>query len=521
MKLCDLPLDIIRSILDGFLLLDFKHLSALDVAFCNRRLRPDMLTLWTKITTSTDAKQLTTDCLSWTISRHIRVPILRIRTDLYTELHGKVLGVETLDFSRVPQLITPKHFDHTFLNHFPTLKMIHCWHSMTDAQLLSLTHTSCVVQGLDLRLCSELHSNTITQVACTLGDALQILQCQGLTNADLLEMAGSCHHLETIELMDISSAEGGLEALCAVNTIKSLSLLKGSSLDSIMSLMAFCPGLVVLQIIAQRFADITTPVTPLLLHVLSHCPFVQTIQLPTLSLSVVQIQGIRSAEINLSVLRDGDDQPELLASLPIPLRAYNMSFRNEQCAVESLQILARRFGRTLEYLELRLLYKIADPAFLGNVLGDCSYLGQFRIFTEHECAMNSLASLSACRLLRKLVISDKLMMSPVLLHPSALDAFLDAFRDLSGNKIRTLLITERLLSDSNLRSIAALFPHLHELGSIGSEGKEVLVDLIVTGKLSAKRIGVRVQAIAWVSKQLQDRGVHHKTMPDAVIWLPL
>lgn len=123
---------------------------------------------------------------------------------------------------------------------------------------------------------------------------------------------------------------------------------------------------------------------------------------------------------------------------------------------------------------------------------------------------------SLCRRLRTLRIDFR---QP---YGSQLSVLLSYIKEVGHNGITELhLGKDTRVSDAALHTIAELFPRLFTFAAIRHQvSYPVVCELILSGKLTAKRVKLDRGQASLVSWQLQSEGIHHKLW-GGEIWLPL
>lgn len=532
----DLPLDIVRTVIESYLYLDSRQLSRLDVAFCNRQQRPEVLALFAVVKTSIGSTNHAHGptlwrFLVWTRSRKVHVPSLLVSLSTLRELNVNfhVRNVDTVVIFR------PKNFADCgndmselaveFLSHFSSLKVLGCWSFMNRHQLLAIQNSKCKLEGLDLLTSFKIKSNEVASFACSLGNCLHVLKFHKFFDEDLISVAKHCQRLTTLDTSAVNlSSSGSLVKLCAVNspTLTHLSL-QVSGVKLITHIVKRCTCLVFFQ--CANDGDSASIVKCLL----KHCrPTIATAAFLHFAVNIVTDRhGNKVAEI-LASEKDyhTNDQPTMIGEMPIPIRAYNMRFSSESITIIALNCLGERFGDSLESLVLKIPF--ADSNCICNLLERCPNLTHFSIASRSKCTvLNFISALPIfCRNLRTIKFKSY---GDDCLEEGELLPFLSSFKEFPNlvTELKLVLFDNPIITEVVLDAVAETFPLLHTFNcTSGKVNKLALLDSILSGKLKAKRIGLsNGDVVKWISKELGERRVHHRWgkihFSLYAIWLPL
>lgn len=548
--LSSLPLDIFRSLVEEYLCLDVKGLSSIDISFCNRLCRPDLLALLAQVRTHDEQQHtepLTLESyLNWLASRGVRVPKLQLELDALAQgplsVGQPVLGVEHIAFTGQPS-IEAAHMGSAlfqlvlqFLHLFPSLRLLGCWASITDSQLLTVQRLF-LLDGLDLTSSySSLTSDGIAACVSSLGSAMRTLKCARLDEDGLAAIAEQCHCFTSLDFgCSRLCSYDSLVHLCAMNahSLQHLSLQCGSGLDDLIARIATsCPHLVSFRGFVVNAVDSA----PAALCLLAHCPAVQLIELRDLIITVRRerdIDGNRNErkflDISCPILPHYQDQVAFLSQLSLPVRACRMIFADESAAAASLLCLGRRFGPALESLDLRLtgMKGLLKTAQYVRPLLECSpNLTSLKLCPFADATLFEQLSVlpATCPKLRKLsIVTDfnthfygNASLGNVL-------TLLDAFKASPNNVVCELELPNKVLAltATTLNAIADAFPRLHAFScAYNVVNKDALLDLMLSGRWRARRTTVCSPAAEWIAGQLRQRGFHH-TLDMCHLSLPL
>lgn len=527
-----LPLDLFRAIIEDYLQSNLRLLVQLDIAFCNHKLRSDLLALLDHISTVNDKKYTKStaleEYLKWMTTRKVQVSRLLIDNDIF--LRNKLTFLSPCECVHTIELVNHNYAnDDTSvelivhcLNQFPSLEVVCCRPFVTDEQLLGLQALQRPLHGLDLsklsRMC-KLPSQTVAEFVSSLGNGIRTLKLNLMNEAGLALIADHCHGLTTLQLdcSDFASPDD-IVRLCASNALTLSDLALHSSfwsLDDIIPRIAPClPNLV--NFLGHSRKETDSSVCTLLF--LANCPRICSVKLRGMTVLVVQSTVGMKKVLDVSISKElvVQDLVPFFSQLTTPIQTCRVVFTEETAAASSLVYLGQRFGSTIESLDLDLLFDSIPErsSYLQALLRSCANLVHLKIRgpSNNDIILQHLAELaSSCQHLRKLSVGTST--SKYMLNADDMLPMLCAFKVFPDNVVDELEFpTSTTLTNTMLHAIAEAFPRLHVLSCMyAAVDKEALLDLILTGKLKAKRIYIPVQDCArWISDELQLRGVSHK-----------
>lgn len=524
--LTQLPLDLFRSITEDYLRIDVRHLSHLDIAFCNHRQRSDLLALVREVravneTLCTKGAAFR-QYLQWLRSRHVRVLAMWISVSVFADelpvLTQPLFGV--LDIHLHPQAKRQKKFAHmervlAFLKHLPDLKMLSLWMTIRNEQLevLEQLTSSIPLEHLDLLECTKITSVAATKLICCIGKHLKVLRCHVLKSAGLLQIADCCRSLTTLVLHcshHVSSLS--LERLCAANALSltQLSLHGALSPETLMRIVQLTPHLVAFHNNNPMMREAAQFVRCLL----THCRGIAMIGLSHIAIEVVPAVGPAEgqvvAEFTYHFFTAIQDVADLLMAIPWPLQKCKLFFLHDVVATPVLRCLAERC-ESMESFELYVREPICDASSLSDVLHHSINLTAFTAnLILSPSVLHCLCTLPAvCSKLRQLAIGhchDEPYGAEVSV-PIVLTAF-----STSPNVVEDFSLdwSAKIDCATLLLTIAEAFPHLHQLSVFeGDLPISTMVELICSGRLRATRINAYSHESFGLSQQLEKRGVRH------------
>lgn len=537
--LCEFPQDILREVIANYLHPDLHQLSTLDVAFCNRARRSDLLAVLGAVQTSTDVIKHTTSqslkaYLDWVISRGVQSPKLSISLSAFNHasltFNQPIRGVQCIELISTMAAISSECFGLVvgFLNQFASLQVLGCWKTITSDQLLGLQDLRCQLHGLDFLACSFSDKKCLAAVAAlaaSLGDHLQVLLCHGLDAEALTAITQHCHNMTVLDMNSLRKETfDAIVQLCAANalTLRSLTLKGLASKDTIMQIAAACPAL---EILSCTMMSGHLHALPTVLFILDRCLKIRTVKVATnIGIGIAQdSQGNRLTEISGA----NDYQLiELASKLSIPVRACQVYLMQDP--PKGAAVLAGKFRDNLESLQLQTVgdsgndddTPVAEEVFhpFTDLFKDCPNLTDLTF--SHRSLVPIVCVPALCPKLRKLAIQNS--------NEEAFSAadLLPLFEQFKAypNQVTDFALPGNTAFDSvMLTAMAEAFPCLHAFtvtsvlrGSV-QKHQELLLDLILAGKLKAKRITTLLPSATWLSEQLRHHGIHNQLQGKCVL----
>lgn len=537
-----LPTDLSRYLISEYLQFELKHLTPVDVAFCSHKRRADWLTLLGQlkdVRVTTGQRLLwhirtLNGLLEWVASRGVHVTDLKIAAQALTSgqltISQPLLSVECLQITsgkcvNRPLIMAPLL---RLLECLPRLKTLTVWNGIVDCELTTLIETMKDLEGIELSDCYHLNPDIVTSLVCSLGSQLRTLKCEcSLTESNLTAIAENCCNLTTLHIAcNCLPTFTSFEHLCAVNakTLRTLSLgewkaCQDDVTQALLRITAMCSNLVSFK--AARIA--TLDPIPIVQSLLSHCPLMSKIILNEQDVSIAVVKdknGRRTTELRQSHVRD---QASLLVAIPIPLRECFFKFSDVEAIAAILGTLAERFSSSLESLTMWFPATTAggkQSSHLLNCLKRCRQLTELDINYDHSDCQEFMVPVlplipALCPHLTVLQIDINDMDAPQFV------ILLDGFRAMPDNAMKELAVSWTL-ADTELHSIAEVFPRLFTLCACHRNiDMPVLLDLIVSGQLKAKRIIVDHPYFKWLSENLNTHRVRHKIVRSSELWLAL
>lgn len=524
-----LPADISRIIISDCLQLWAEPLSVVDVAFCNHARRPDWVSLLRQLRdvsmTTTDAGYRLLDnsssldgMLHWVLSRGVHVSRLHLEVSAFES--GQVTFSQPMPYVEcicLSEKLDTRRLEtiqsvFCFLDCFPRLNTINMWAPADNNELIALLTGKMQgrLEGLDLSYCFCLLPDMAASLFCSLGDKLRQLKIADLSSDGVAAIAANCHCLTNLDLgCDAMASSSSLEHLCAVNagTLTTLVLHYWNCRDAqeLVRIISMCSKLV------SFTANASIDAAPIVEYLLRHCPAVRTILMQLLTVKVTLADDGQKT-VELVVYHHNEDQIALLAAIPFSVRRCQMTFDSEAVATStlSLESFAPRFRHIPSIID-----KLS--AHLINCLKHCPHLQELDIPEPLDFVVDILPLIpSLCPKLSILKVNFENQR-----NSAGLSALIDGYRGAPHNAIKELVLGRSILaSDAELHSLAKVFPRLHTFAVLHQKiNVSVVSDLIVSGKLKAKRISVR--DINALSVELEAHGVYHNLMRPKEIWLPL
>lgn len=526
-----LPFGVFKAVVEEYLHADVQQLSDLDIAVCNHEQRSDLLVRLQQVkaampdgeTWGSYSSQSLVEYLHWVASRGVTVPELRVNVSALEGglASGHPINIETVYvFDRSTEPIADNVVANMigFLNRFPCLKLlaIHkC--SLRDEQVMQLKSLQCRVEGLDFYDCAGVSSAAIAAIACAFGSSLHVLKCDGMGDDDMTALAAHCSQLTAIDIGCSSlTSSTAFEHLCAASarTLKTIAL-GGLATDAILRIATACVNLERFEIGLEDDGDAITVV----LQVLSHCPQAASVKVGDLDVTIATDEhGQRVADLVQQGTDEIADMLTLLTDIPIPLRGCDIKF-SDATAVAMLGSL-HRFGGTLLKLHLCSNLQVTNNHAIVALLRLCPNLTDFKLSVySKDGLLESLVFLpAACAGLRKVAIAHIYAFRYENVTP-----LLNAFKAVPNQVTQFALPWRSELTIATLNTIAEAFPRLFTLSLSGNlmniTIRDEIVALIVSGKLTAKRISIwDASALKWIVERLERRGIDLVTV-DECIWL--
>lgn len=517
-----LPVELFRSTLEDFLSLDALQLSRLDVAFCNRSRRSDLLALLPRMKTDINPTLYKANSLAsylqWGTARMLPVTRLTVDLKVFTEplpvftAVPSIMQVDIIEPMQVHQSI-PVTSINDFLMHFPSLQTLGGWQNLTNEQFLAFAEFP--LQGLNLLKCARLTAQVVSEFVFSKLE-MRMLHCHVLDVQALETIATKCSGFTTLNLCTkhlTTTLE--LEQLCIANALSLTHLtLEGGTTDEVLTrIVTRCPLLEHLSCVGD---DMESSQVGVLKAIVSSCPRICTVNLSAITVKIV---NNTAAAVVQKFLPSLDDQKILVSILP-PVRSYQLEGIDERVTIEAFQYTALTIGVQLESLDLY-LPNTFEESCIAEFLQCCLNLKAFTCQPTSNAMLRGLfaALPSACQLLRKVTITGGMFfMSWGIVFPE-----FEGFQGLS-NTVEELYIPQGMpLCGASLRAIADAFTSLRTLHVLDDRSdKEVLLDIILSDKLKAKRLVLGMRTASWLDGQLQQHGMRHsKVFGRTEIWLPL
>lgn len=385
----------------------------------------------------------------------------------------------------------------SLLSHFPCLRLLSCWTSLTDHQLLAL-RTACPssLQGMHLTNCKHLSPAAIAQFVCSI-PCMKVLHLPALDAPALTAITQHCHGLTTLSICteQLKSTEA-LEHLCAVNPLLTSLTLSGGVPDD--ALVRIVTEAVHLQHFSCTSRGAKSAQMDVIRAIIAHCP-----EICAIILSAVYMYFDRSkqlADVCQTILPSNEEQQELLKLLPYPMCSYQLDGANSSAAVEVFEQVTTSCGDRLESLEISFSMAFNEQFAVAS-LHRCPNLTSFKaqptsVLLLAETVFPALTA--SCKKLRKVEIGAGGFLQYCTY--SGKGSFLGL-----PSTLEELHFTGRMaVYGDSLRGIADSFPCLQAFTSVGDMfEKEVLLDVIISGKLKAKRITLFPPIAVWIAEQLR------------------
>lgn len=529
-----LPTDVLVCILEDFVGVDVQGMSALDVALCNHQLREGMLAALKRININEAVAVLVHELagyLTWISSRQVNVKFLVVDPHDIPPGDGDqrlsvdvMVPIQFLTFLDRRQEV-PVHCSALSLTVLlcccPMLLSVDCsgWPAISNEQFTAL---QCIRQGrlvpvqvLNLTNCSALDPHGLLRAADQLCGGLIILYCDVLDDESLPLLATVCCSLQFLQIAGnrISSADSILR-FCAANAADLQWLVLRHAHDQevmssnvlitdlvLQDIARACPLLKGFICVHSRYCSATFADS--LQHLLSHCPSIHLVELPYAQIHLTESSMGKVCDVTfypspLTALLPAD-----LTALTLPMHSFSAHHGDMLLNSNMLTLLTNKVGEALVDLDISSTEDVQESILL-SLLARCPNLTSLMLHCESWLTEDTLGMLpSYCP---KLIVLSICCCSE-LITDSALTCMLqkykpaDALRHLSFDR-------SPALTDVTLLKVAELFPDLLSLGlEAAALTKEVVLDLIVSGKLRVKNI--RCAEREWLGQQLKKAGFHH------------
>lgn len=511
----ELPVDIVRTVIEGYLHLDIQQLSCLDVAFCNHDQRPDLLHILRSVKTDVVLTNAFTDestlicCLEWVASRGMTIP--RLDVELSAFASGPFPFSRPLPVVNSIYIIHNKTFQvnaatmqglKAFLNQFQSLQVLGLWETMEVTQVQWLLNLSCAIHGLDMLTCKKLTSAAITQLLTKFGASLSMLKlCSGAgrkvwedNDEPIAIILAQCNNLTVLDASRLRNVDGThLVAMCVAiaNTVEDLTIAVNwqLSITRLETITTACTKLKCIRIVIKDNI-LGTTLNEFVRFFASQQPQLAA----TIDTHRLRVQIVSDKENNkvahimetpeMKPRLDGKDDKEVLkkivVDLPIPVRALQLTLVNEAVATAVLAFMSAMIGADWESLDLHLNFKfLMSPQnrLIGELLHNCPNLTSFKLDSQS--------------------VSGDFTNSPMPVL----------------NKVTELVLpnTTAMVTASALKAVVNAFPNVNSFTMMSNAiSKHLLLDLIVSKQLNAKRITLNEEIAGWIAGQLAQHGQHCK-----------
>lgn len=537
-----LPVDLFRIIVHDYLQLRADQLSAVDVAFCSRGRRPDWLNHLSQLrdlTQRVPSGSQIGKVLGWMVSRKLHVSRLECGTkELFSDRPLPTASAADCASAAPPSIHSIEHL-HISHNVFMTLALLESglslldclpgvrslsvdWEGIEDWQLAEiLNRLKGPLEGLDLTACCSIAFHELVPLTTIAWDLLRVLKCDVYELEDMTAISENCRHLTTLHLQfQYPPTAASLERLCEVNSSSLLHLLLTGDvpLEAQIRICTMCVNLVSYTCACHMTLCIIVDVSPIIQSLWDCCPSIRVVELEDITATVVRDSvGRKVLELDIEPT-DTEYLDLVLVGIPVRVRRCRLRLLDEAVAASALDSLAGCVA-SLESLTLQLFTDI-PPNCVSNLLKYCSILTELdisqRVGCEDIVPMLVRAIPFLCPTLRILRMDCE---QP---YEADFSALLDCFRAAQNNVIKELWLGKNTaVSGADLRGIAEVFPHLFTFTAMNNSViYGIVFHLIISGKLTAKRIKLDRDSIEWMSEMLDSEDFHHNVIRDE-IWLPL
>lgn len=546
-----LPLDIVRVVLEEFVVIDVVGLSRLDVAACSRQQRPDLLRLLPLLRPQSpqgvpleaQGSIDTRACLHWVAVRGVHLPELQVHV-MDIEAIASSLALSGLSVPSVTSLhlscrdsmesaYTPNStLFLQFMALFPGLRALSLWYWASPAAM----HLTCIEQ---LSLCPQLHLEELyvevtapwmdvsrlpplssAELLCRLPALRKLKLATEVQDAVLLELAA---HLTGLQCLSITCLgirhASSIHAVCSAHasSLTEVTLAWDKHLlltdELACSIASTCTNLTLLDIAVDYDPYNPQAHASTIAHIISVCP----------RIAIIKLWGDGDTEGNLTKLSiaagrcdaqfydlPGSVMLEICEALTLPVRKVAFLPSDQDLPAALIRYVGDRFGDSLEVvLDLMdgvLHDKLIDEKAWMYLLQHSPHLREFlmpknmfTVITDKtlQCLSTSCPLLTAEDFHRR-DFSD-----------AAVISFLEHCRCLTSIRFNGC----RKLTDAVLVKIADLCPVLSSLDIANTKmTNAMLLELIISKKLRVRTLTTSIEVgggveVNWLRDELRRRRV--------------